>query len=179
VEAERRTLSDGGKTLDPDQRKIDGAQRMMLHHLGPLRGDVGEAVALVVGPRGAMKSFMRKPCATTCVLRNGSAISGNPVQEIMENIEPEPYERLRQSPRFIQLMADAAPTTVTRIVNEVPEGEPPFLDLDNDFSPRTIERHKKAGYGCAKRALCGGTPFPATDKVLISRSLDFKQSNRH
>jgi predicted acylesterase/phospholipase RssA len=41
------------------------------------------------------------------------------VEEIMENIEPEPYERLRQSPRFIQLMADAAPTTVTRIVNEV------------------------------------------------------------
>jgi Patatin phospholipase len=75
------------------------------------------------------------------------------VEEIMENIEPEPYERLRQSPRFIQLMADAAPTTITRIVNEAPEGELPFLD--NDFSLRTIERHKKAGYESAKRALCG------------------------
>ena len=81
------------------------------------------------------------------------------VEDIMENIEPELYERLRQSPRFIQLMADAAPTTITRIVNEVPEGEPPFLD--NDFSLRTIERHKKAGYECAKRAL-GNIPPEAT-----------------
>jgi predicted acylesterase/phospholipase RssA len=82
------------------------------------------------------------------------------VQEIMENIEPEAYERLRQSPRYIQLMADAAPTTITRIVNEVPKGESPFGD--NDFSLRTIERHKKAGYECAKRALGGGTPSAGT-----------------
>ena len=119
----------------------------MLHHLGPLRGDVGEAVVFVVGPRGAMKSFMRNACATTCVLRNGSAISGNLVQRIMENIEPEPYERLRQSPRFIQLMADAAATTVTRIVNEVPEGEPPS------------RRERSSG---TRRLVNGQTPFPAT-----------------
>jgi hypothetical protein len=41
-------------------------------------------------------------------------------------------------------MADAAPTTITRIVNEVPPGEPPFTD--NDFSALIIERHKQAGY---------------------------------
>lgn len=41
------------------------------------------------------------------------------VEDIMESVEPESYERVRQDPRFIQLMADAAPTTITRIVNEV------------------------------------------------------------
>jgi Patatin phospholipase len=75
------------------------------------------------------------------------------IKEIMQNIEPEPYERLRQIPRFIQLIADAAPTTITRIVNEIPEGELPFLD--NDFSLRTNEGHKKAGYESARPALCG------------------------
>ena len=76
---------------------------------------------------------------------------GPSVEEIMDNLEPEACQRLRQSPRFIQLMADAAPTTITRIVNEVPTGEPPFTD--NDFSAPTIERHKQAGYLTAKRAL--------------------------
>jgi predicted acylesterase/phospholipase RssA len=75
------------------------------------------------------------------------------VEEIMVNIELEPYERLRQSPRFIQLMADAAPTTVTRIVHEVQEGELPFLN--NAFSLPMLDRHKKAGYDSAKRAPCG------------------------
>ena len=75
----------------------------------------------------------------------------NLVEEIMDNLEPEACQRLRQSPRFIELMADAAPTTITRIVNEVPAGEPPFTD--NDFSAPTIQRHKQAGYLTAKRAL--------------------------
>ena len=75
----------------------------------------------------------------------------NLVEEIMDNLEPEACQRLRQSPRFIELMADAAPTTITRIVNEVSAGEPPFTD--NDFSAPTIERHKQAGYLIAKRAL--------------------------
>lgn len=78
----------------------------------------------------------------------------NLVQEIMDNMEPESWERLRQSPRFIRLMGHVAPTTIVRIVNERMEGEPAFLD--NDFSIRTIERHKKAGYETAKRVLGGG-----------------------
>jgi len=75
----------------------------------------------------------------------------NPLQEIMDDLEPEACQRLRQSPRFIQLMADTAPTMITRIVNEVQAGEPPFTD--NDFSAPTIARHKKAGYRMAQRAL--------------------------
>jgi Patatin phospholipase len=73
------------------------------------------------------------------------------------NLEPEACERLRQSPRFIQLMADAAPTMITRIVNEVRAGEPPFTD--NDFSAPTIARHKKAGYRMAQHALIDRVGF--------------------
>jgi hypothetical protein len=62
-------------------------------------------------------------------------------------------------------MADAAPTTITRIVNEVPAGEPPFTD--NDFSALTIERHKQAGYLIAKRCL-GEGPAEASPARKIS-----------
>jgi NTE family protein len=90
----------------------------------------------------------------------------NLVEEIMDNLEPEAHQRLRQSPRFIQLMADAAPTTITRIVNEVPAGEPPFTD--NDFSVPTIERHKQAGYLIAKRAIGEGlADTPTARKISL------------
>ncbi|WER50270.1 FAD-dependent oxidoreductase [Cupriavidus sp. WKF15] len=75
----------------------------------------------------------------------------NLVAEIMENVEPETCERLRQRPSFIRLMGDAAPTVITRIVNHGKQGEPLFLD--NDFSWQTVERHKKSGYETAKRTL--------------------------
>jgi NTE family protein len=76
-------------------------------------------------------------------------------QEIMDNLEPEPFQRLRQSPRFIQLMADTALTTITRIVNEVPAGEPHFTD--NDFSVESIAWLKQAGYQLTKRAVGAGS----------------------
>ncbi len=75
----------------------------------------------------------------------------NLVQEIMENVEPETCERLRQRPTFIRLMGHAGPTKITRIINEWQAGEPPLLD--NDFSLQTIERHKKVGYETAKRII--------------------------
>jgi NADPH-dependent 2,4-dienoyl-CoA reductase/sulfur reductase-like enzyme/predicted acylesterase/phospholipase RssA len=73
------------------------------------------------------------------------------VWEIMDQLPPEPADRLRQSPRFIRLMGEAAPTTITRIINEVQEGDPPFID--NDFSTQTIARHKHVGYLMTKRAI--------------------------
>jgi len=48
-------------------------------------------------------------------------------------------------------MLTTVPTTITRIVNEVPAGEPHFRD--NDFSARSIERLTQAGYLTAKRAV--------------------------
>ena len=76
------------------------------------------------------------------------------VQEIMDNVEPEACERLRQSPRFIQLMAEMPPTTITRIVNEVPAGEQPFREID--FSAQRIAQYKEGGYQMTKRILCRG-----------------------
>jgi NTE family protein len=73
------------------------------------------------------------------------------VQEIMENVEPEACQRLRQNPRFVQLMAEMPPTTITRIVNEVPAGQQPFSEID--FSGPSIVRHKDAGYQIARRLL--------------------------
>jgi hypothetical protein len=48
-------------------------------------------------------------------------------------------------------MAEAAPTTIKRIVNELAAGELPFTDVD--FSAISIERPKQTGYQMAKRAL--------------------------
>ena len=89
----------------------------------------------------------------------------NLVAEIMDNLEPEACQRLRQNPRFIQLMGHTAPTTITRIVNEVPEGEQPFTE--SDFSAQTIERHKQAGYLIAKRALGDELADPRTRKISL------------
>jgi NTE family protein len=79
----------------------------------------------------------------------------NLIEEIIDTVGPEARERLRQNPRFIQLMADAGPTSVVRIVNEVRQDELPFLD--NDFSVPSIARHKQAGYEKARRALAGNS----------------------
>jgi NTE family protein len=75
----------------------------------------------------------------------------NLVREIMDHLQPEASDRLSQSPRFIRLMGDAAPTTITRIINDVQQGETPFAD--NDFSTQTIARHKRVGYLMTKRAI--------------------------
>ena len=88
------------------------------------------------------------------------------VQEIMDNLEPEVCERLRQSPRFIQLMAETAPTTITRFVNEVAARELSFSDID--FSARSIERDKQAGYQMAKSILSDGSPMSHQDSVAAA-----------
>jgi len=62
-------------------------------------------------------------------------------------------------------MGHTAPTTITRIVNEVPEGEQPFTE--SDFSAQTIERHKQAGYLIAKRALGDELADPRTWKISL------------
>ncbi len=76
------------------------------------------------------------------------------VREIMDQLQPEAAEHLRQSSRFIQLMGDATPMTITRIINEGQEGELSFTDID--FSTKTTARHKRAGYLMTKRAIDAG-----------------------
>jgi NTE family protein len=73
------------------------------------------------------------------------------VEEILVDVSPERLMQVKQRPRYIQLMGDIAPTTITRIVREVSEDEP--LSKDYDFSALSIEQHQQSGYSATQKAL--------------------------
>ncbi len=73
------------------------------------------------------------------------------VDEIVSELPPEAVARIRHQPRFIQLMGAEAPMTITRIVREDSEDEPPWTDYD--FSKRTIEQLIQSGYRLTNKAL--------------------------
>ncbi|HSE83879.1 MAG TPA: FAD-dependent oxidoreductase [Thermodesulfobacteriota bacterium] len=73
------------------------------------------------------------------------------VEGIMNYLEPETASQIRQRPLYIQTMGDSAPISITRIVHEGEEGEPPSKDYD--FSRKTVEGHIMEGYRVAKRIL--------------------------
>jgi NADPH-dependent 2,4-dienoyl-CoA reductase/sulfur reductase-like enzyme/predicted acylesterase/phospholipase RssA len=73
------------------------------------------------------------------------------VNEIVGEIEPSLARRVKERPRYIQLMGSVAPALLTRIIREGDEGEQPSCDYD--FSIRSLARHRRAGYDAAKRAL--------------------------
>lgn len=73
------------------------------------------------------------------------------VEEILVDVSPERLMQIKQRPRYIQLMGDIAPTTITRIVREVSEDEP--LSKDYDFSALSIEQHQQSGYSATQKAL--------------------------
>lgn len=73
------------------------------------------------------------------------------VEEILVDLPPDKLIQITQRPRYIQLMGEIAPTTITRITREMEEGEP--LSKDYDFSTLSIERNKENGYRAAQKAL--------------------------
>jgi NADPH-dependent 2,4-dienoyl-CoA reductase/sulfur reductase-like enzyme/predicted acylesterase/phospholipase RssA len=73
------------------------------------------------------------------------------VEEILVDVSPERLVQIQQRPRYIQLMGDIAPTTITRVVREMAENEP--LSKDYDFSALSIEMHKQSGHSAALKAL--------------------------
>jgi len=73
------------------------------------------------------------------------------VEEIMTYLEPAEIERITQRPLYIHTMGDSAPISITRIVHEGEEGEPPSKDYD--FSRKSIEEHIEHGYRVARRVL--------------------------
>jgi NTE family protein len=73
------------------------------------------------------------------------------VEEILVDLPPDRLIQITQRPRYIQLMGEIAPTTITRITREMEEGEP--LSKDYDFSTLSIERSKENGYRAAQKAL--------------------------
>ncbi len=80
------------------------------------------------------------------------------IGDLMSELTPEASARLRQQPRYIQLMGQLAPMTVTRIVREGSEADPPALDYD--FSSTTLTQMKEAGYRMARKALRKLNPHP-------------------
>lgn len=75
------------------------------------------------------------------------------IEEIMGYLETEEVEQVMQRPLYIETMGDTAPLSITRIVHEGEEGEPPSKDYD--FSRKSIEEHIHEGYRVAKKILEG------------------------
>ncbi len=73
------------------------------------------------------------------------------VEELMGYLEPSVVEQIEHRPLYIRTMGYAPPISITRIIYEGEEGEPPSRDFD--FSRKSIEEHKREGYRIAKRIL--------------------------
>jgi len=85
------------------------------------------------------------------------------VEEILVEVPPERLVQIKQRPRYIQLMGDIAPTSITRVVREMAENEP--LSKDYDFSALSIEMHKQSGYSAALKALnCSPNKVAVTNR---------------
>jgi NTE family protein len=73
------------------------------------------------------------------------------VQEIVILLDPAESAKLKRQPRYIQLMGNGAPTTITRLVRPGKPGERPSRDYD--FSSDSISANKSEGYAIAKKAI--------------------------
>ncbi|WP_156967092.1 FAD-dependent oxidoreductase [Paraburkholderia ferrariae] len=73
------------------------------------------------------------------------------VASILSEVDPAVQDKIRQRPRYIQLMGDGAPMRVTRFVRKGPEGEPSSRDYD--FSDVAIESNLRDGYRLAMDVL--------------------------
>ena len=73
------------------------------------------------------------------------------VEDLMAELPPDAAARLRHQPRYIQLMGDDAPMTITRIVREDSDDAPSSRDYD--FSRETVAQLQAAGYRMTRKAL--------------------------
>jgi len=73
------------------------------------------------------------------------------VDDLMAELPPDAAERLRHQPRYIQLMGDEAPMTITRIVREDSDDAPSSRDYD--FSRETVAQLQEAGYRMTLKAI--------------------------
>ena len=73
------------------------------------------------------------------------------VDEVMGFLDVTAADQARHRPRYIELMGNAAPPTIVRIVREGEPGEPSSRDYY--FSAPAIRRNREEGYKLARRAL--------------------------
>lgn len=73
------------------------------------------------------------------------------VKIILSGLEPKERAKLKQHPRYIQLMGDGVESSVTRFLRPKEDGEPSSRDYD--FSDNAVRRHLANGYTLAKSTL--------------------------
>lgn len=81
------------------------------------------------------------------------------VEDILVEVDAPVAARLRQRPRYIQLMSGRAALDVHRIERQHAEDEPATRDYD--FSRETIARLDDAGYRAARQCLASDSAAPA------------------
>ncbi len=90
---------------------------------------------------------VRKDMRTREIVRDYRGL----IAEILISVDPMAAGQIKQRPRYIQLIGDMAPMTITRIIREGEDGEPQSKEYD--FSRKSIEELKRAGYRAAREAL--------------------------
>lgn len=80
------------------------------------------------------------------------------VDEIVADLPAAAAERVRHRPRFITMMGEDAPMTITRIIRENCEDEPSSMDYD--FSRQTIDQLIESGYHMTRHTLQPGVRAP-------------------
>ena len=91
------------------------------------------------------------------------------IDEILANVGPDALAKIKERPRYIELMGDGAPMSITRFVRTGPAVEPSSRDYD--FSDAAIQLNQSAGYALVKQTLDKGAqksltaPEPAPDRT--------------
>jgi len=90
---------------------------------------------------------IRSNLSTRDLVRNFSKL----VDEIVAELPAATAALIRHRPRYIEMMGQDAPMTITRIVRENCEDEPSSTDYD--FSRQTIKQLIESGYDMTRKAL--------------------------
>lgn len=80
------------------------------------------------------------------------------IDYILQDVDAPVRDKIRQRPRYIQLMGDGAPMNITRFIRKGKPNEPSSRDYD--FSDVSIQSHQAQGYALVNEVL-GSPPADA------------------
>ncbi len=151
---DNKSYWDGGivsnSPLDQVVERCDGTnKRVFIVDLYPSNRALPESLIGVMSRRDEIfySEKIRKDVRTRELIRDYRGL----ISDILISVDPMAAGQIKQRPRYIQLMGDMTPMTITRIIHENENGDLPSKDYD--FSKRSIEEHKRAGYRKAREAL--------------------------